>query len=156
MAKKKSTVPKAPVAWNSLELAARVAPRVELVDVRLLACGARQSDGSGGKLVASNRVEVDVLTDPDRGLILVKPGFHFQAVHDGGSDEEPALSIDCTFILAYTASELETLSEAEVRAFAEINGVFNAWPYWREFVQNTAARMGLPRLVVPVFRFQDR
>ncbi len=156
MAKKKSVVTPKSAPANPFALAAVVAGRVELMDVRILTCGASQREGSAGKLVASNDHEVDVSTDPDRGLILVKPGFHFQAMHDGESDEEPALSIDCTFILAYTASELETLSEAEVRAFAEINGVFNAWPYWREFVQNTAARMGLPRIVVPVFRFQDR
>jgi len=39
-----------------------------------------------------------------------------------------------------------------VRHFAETNGLYNAWPYWREFVQNTAARMSLPGLTVPVLR----
>jgi hypothetical protein len=38
----------------------------------------------------------------------------------------------------------------DVRAFAEFNATFNAWPFWREFVQSMTARMGLPAVVVPL------
>jgi preprotein translocase subunit SecB len=37
-----------------------------------------------------------------------------------------------------------------------LNGVFHVWPYWREMVQNTLARMGLPPLILPVFRVGDQ
>jgi preprotein translocase subunit SecB len=50
-------------------------------------------------------------------------------------------------------TSLEGLTEAHLDAFAKTNAVFNAWPYWREFVQSTTVRMGLPPLVTPVFRF---
>jgi len=72
---------------------------------------------------------------------------------DGG--DAPAVSIRCTFELTYALPEgFETSSEALER-FAEVNATFNAWPYWREFVQTTMARMNLPPFVMPVFRLQS-
>ncbi len=38
--------------------------------------------------------------------------------------------------------------------FASLNGVFNAWPYFREFLQSATTRMGLPQFVLPVFRIR--
>ena len=40
----------------------------------------------------------------------------------------------------------------ELDAFGQVNAVFNAWPYWRELVQSSLARMSMPLLAVPVFR----
>jgi hypothetical protein len=34
-----------------------------------------------------------------------------------------------------------------------ITPLSTAWPYWREFVQNTSARMGFPALMVPLLEF---
>jgi hypothetical protein len=34
--------------------------------------------------------------------------------------------------------------------FHNVNPISNAWPYWREFVQNMSARMGYPALTVPM------
>ena len=50
----------------------------------------------------------------------------------------------------------EGINDEHLHAFSATNGVFNAWPYWREFVQNTTARMGLPTpVIVPVFRLGE-
>ena len=46
----------------------------------------------------------------------------------------------------------ESFSSEELEAFGEVNAVFNAWPYWRELVQASLARMLLPPLTLPVFR----
>jgi len=34
----------------------------------------------------------------------------------------------------------------------EVTPLSTAWPYWREFVQNTSARMGFPALMVPLLK----
>ena len=44
----------------------------------------------------------------------------------------------------------------DLEAFCAMNGVFNAWPYAREFVQSSMARMNLPALVLPVMRYVPR
>jgi preprotein translocase subunit SecB len=64
----------------------------------------------------------------------------------------PWVALGATFELSYGLDAPVAASGGDLRAFAELNGVFNAWPYWREYVQSMTTRMGLPPLVVPVFR----
>ena len=42
------------------------------------------------------------------------------------------------------------LDEGDVNLFANWNSVFNAWPYWREYLSSTINRAQLPRFIVPV------
>jgi hypothetical protein len=67
-------------------------------------------------------------------------------------DEEPQAEIQATFELSYEIPDEESFSSEELEAFAEVNAVFNAWPYWRELVQASLVRMSLPPLTLPVFR----
>ncbi len=62
------------------------------------------------------------------------------------------LNVEATFSLLYSINSLEDLDDTALNSFAEVNGTYNAWPYWREFVQNITSRMELPTLTVPVFR----
>lgn len=68
---------------------------------------------------------------------------------DAGS---PGLAIRAAFALDYELPPAAGFEESRLRAFAMTNGVYNAWPYWREYVQSTTTRMGLPPIIVPVFR----
>jgi hypothetical protein len=56
------------------------------------------------------------------------------------------------FALAYRLSDAPKYSDAVLEEFAQTNAVFNAWPYWREYIQTTSARMNLPPMTLPVFR----
>jgi preprotein translocase subunit SecB len=58
-------------------------------------------------------------------------------------------------LLLYNIKSFEGLDEKAFMSFAELNGTYNAWPYWREFVQNITNRMQLPTLTIPVFRIQS-
>jgi glycine cleavage system transcriptional repressor len=42
---------------------------------------------------------------------------------------------------------------SDLQNFAEVNAVFNSWPYWRQLVQSMLPSMGVHKLVIPVFRF---
>jgi hypothetical protein len=78
------------------------------------------------------------------------------------SDDEPpeGLHLVGTFLLQYSIQEPDDqptlmkepieVDAADVVAFANFNATFNAWPYWREFVQSMTGRMGLPSVVIPV------
>jgi hypothetical protein len=37
-----------------------------------------------------------------------------------------------------------------------INPISDAWPYWREFVQNMSSRMGFPALTVPLLEIRPK
>ncbi len=68
------------------------------------------------------------------------------------SDESTdLLRIRGEFELGYRLSEGDALSEADLMAFAHVNGMMNAVPYWREFVSSTLVRAGLPSYEVPPF-----
>jgi hypothetical protein len=51
--------------------------------------------------------------------------------------------IKCSFRVTYQLEKDYTPSPEEIEAFSTANAVFNVWPYFREFAQNTLVRMGL-------------
>lgn len=73
-------------------------------------------------------------------------------VRSADDEERLQAEIRATFELSYAIPDEESFSPEELEAFAEGNAVFNAWPYWRELVQASLARMSLPPLTLPVFR----
>jgi hypothetical protein len=49
----------------------------------------------------------------------------------------------------------EEVSEEELRNFALCYAPFHVWGYWREFVQNSLARLHLPTVTIPLFLIQQ-
>lgn len=47
------------------------------------------------------------------------------------------------------------VDDESLNAFLK-NAVHNAWPYWREFVQSTCARAGIPVVEIPPFRLPKK
>lgn len=104
-------------------------------------------------------------------LVDVTDGFdvivHLNYDHIGeeyGRDEhsEPFnyLKIEALFALTYFVKvpvdqfpdNAKVLLEAEdIRAFSRYNATYNAWSYWREFVQSMSNRLGLPAITIPIF-----
>jgi hypothetical protein len=72
-----------------------------------------------------------------------------------GVEGATEVQIDATFEIIYSfPKELDPVpSPEELEAFAQSNAVMNCWPYWRELVQTTVAKMNLPPLVVPLLRY---
>lgn len=66
--------------------------------------------------------------------------------------EATLLSLQAGLELIYELPHAKKFSATDLTRFANVNGVYNAWPYWRELVQSVSGRMGLPPLVLPVFR----
>lgn len=60
------------------------------------------------------------------------------------------IRISAAIELEYNLSGDALPNAREAECFAKINGVYNAWPYWREFVQHCTTRMGLPPLTLPL------
>ena len=87
----------------------------------------------------------------DDGSLLIETAFSLEA-RSADDAEKLQAEIRATFELSYTIPDEESFSPEHLEAFAEGNAVFNAWPYWRELVQASLARMSLPPLTLPVFR----
>ena len=129
-----------------------VSDRVELKDVCLITSKCNQTPKAHfGKKTYNIDYSAKVQTDKKNGYIIVIPGFHFEAFGKN-ENKEPVIVIDASFVLTYKIDNFHGLTQKGFEQFANLNGIYNAWPYWREFVQNTIARMGLPALSIPVFR----
>lgn len=119
---------------TSIEEASEVEEPVMSIDH-----GAQAQRGEGGSFKVSAMIRLMIFEGKD--------------MPEEEADPETALAqIVGVYELAYGLPEGSTFSDEALGAFAETNGVFNAWPYFREFVQSSCNRMGLPALLVPLFR----
>jgi hypothetical protein len=141
---------------NPFELAAVVSDRVQISDVRVLKSSTElrtTKDLDELEFVLKSKVRVDYSVNDEKTQVIVRPSFSLSGSITTEQETDPQLSIACQFLLLYEAATLADVAEENLQAFAQLNGVYIAWPYWREFVQTMVGRMGLPRLVIPVFRF---
>jgi hypothetical protein len=138
-----------------MAVTAKVAEKVELFRVWLVESSLKRNPGptDGLNYLISGESEADLTKDPDRLFLMEK--FAFKAVPRKKQDAKPVVTIQASFLLAYELKEPESVTLADCSAFSKINGAYNAWPYWREYVQSVTARMGLPSLTLPVFRLSD-
>lgn len=139
-------------ARSKMDMAAPVSERVQIMTI-LLAESATKLGVVRERLPAKQAMSMNVETraDKQRGLIQVRPRFTLAAKYEDAAEEE-LLRIEAAFLLQYRVPSFKGLRKANIAAFGELNGLFNAWPYWREFVQSTTVRMGLPALTIPVYR----
>jgi hypothetical protein len=153
MSKKKTTAKvKRKTSKPDVNAGLLVSDRVQLKDVRLIEFGCNQNQGaSRAKKTYKIDHSTDVAVDKESGHVLVIAKFHFEAFAEG-QPQKNVLKANATFALTYTIENFEGLTDKGFRQFADLNGIYNAWPYWREFMQNTIARLGMPPLVIPVFR----
>ncbi len=138
---------------TNLELAIQVSDRIELETVRLMDCNCEQKRLCGPSKKSFD-IEKSAQSSVDKGTnrVFVLANFTLKTFEIGSNVEEPFAVVDASFLLIYHADSLEEITDIAVEHFGNTNGIYNAWPYWREFVQNTIVRMGLPPLTIPVFR----
>ena len=153
---------------DPLDAAALVAKHVELRDVRMhhidasMLCSldyALQTDweiqhskpAHGCTLNERSNV-LDVVVSVEVKLAAAEKSAAAEK-HLGGKKEVARFAV--SFVLSYQLlipPPPDSLRANLFDGFASINGVYNAWPYIREAIQNTTARMCLPPLTLPVYR----
>ena len=137
---------------DARSLGLKISDNVQIKDVRAIECSFKQTPKAN---IGSKYVEIDntanVELDKDSNFIFVIADFNLKAFVKNNT--KPVVLINASFLLSYDFNdEFDNYPDEAFKKFAETNGVFNAWPYWREFVQNATVRMGLPSLTIPVFR----
>lgn len=68
------------------------------------------------------------------------------------AEPDPLISIEAEYRVLYSRPENYVPTAEQLDEFAKTNGVFNVWPYWREFTHSLYGRMDLPFPPMPVFR----
>ena len=85
------------------------------------------------------------------GSFRIQPTMEVR-VSPRGTKKNPVIIVRVAFELTYGLPKGFAVTRRELDAFAQTNGVFNAWPYWRELIQNMFARMDLPQPALPLYR----
>ena len=138
---------------SKMALAITVAARVQIQSIRLIETLAKQSlvnnDLPTKLAIVVNAVPVNSVNGKEVGVCAT---FVLSGRYEEADTGEPPLRIQASFVLEYSLTSSEGLTKDNYDAFAELNGVHNVWPYWREYVQSVATRMGLPPLAIPVYR----
>lgn len=65
---------------------------------------------------------------------------------------EPILEVVAEYMISYRAPPDLILADSVAQQFAARNGVFNAWPFFRELAHSLVMRMGMPPLLIPLMR----
>lgn len=128
-----------------------VSDRVQILEIRLLESRAEQRRFNED-LPRRMTQTIGIETHLEGSVLSIFPHFSLIVKRHEGSPEELLVRIEARFALTYALSSKQDLSEENYEAFGQRNAVYNAWPYWREFVQSTTVRMGLPALTLPVYR----
>jgi hypothetical protein len=147
-----------------LEAVARISSQAELKDIRLSFLHADWTERDGAipsdwttdaVLGLSAEAKLDradgALTVWSGFVALYAPGFN----EEGGGLPEPRdapLELHAQFELAYKLTDLDAVRDTDPQHFAMVNGLFHAWPYWRELAHTTTVRMGLAPLLVGTFK----
>ena len=139
----------------TLDLASLVARDVQIESVTLVGVRMDATGEYDGQLLLSNRYRCRHRlhsAEPDRLRVYVD--LHFDASPDGTPSEESKSQVDlsATFLATYALKDAAKYSAEAFKHFADLNGTFNVWPYWRELVQSMTGRAGLGGITVPVFR----
>jgi preprotein translocase subunit SecB len=139
-----------------LLLALPVSNQVEIHGVNLVETRARKAlvdDRLPEQLELQIGVKARTEATKAKGCgIAVVVEFDVAGRYTGVDSKVAPLQIAATFQVEYTLDSLEGIKSENIKAFAELNGVYSAWPYWREYAQSVTVRMGLPPMPVPVYR----
>lgn len=148
---------------TNLTLAGKVGRVVELDSVLLRECIVRSAVDpyqmpSELRLDQEFRGFTECAPESMGHFIDVLVEFRFRADRgecDGADDDTEGarvLTIEAQFALRYSCEDGAQIGRKELDCFAQVNGPYNAWPYWRELVQSACGKAGLAGITVPVFR----
>ena len=80
---------------------------------------------------------------------LIKPN---QEGEDTSTQNKIEIEISANFVADYQIVTQDLPEKSALDEFAINNSPFHIWPYWREFIQSTCARLQISPLVLPMYQ----
>jgi hypothetical protein len=143
---------------KAFKLLSKVVARVDLTSIFLLKSSLwRSMDALDFERVGLEINTSGRLFEERDDCILAKATFSLSGapvVEGEARERKEVTSIKAEYILMYALTDNIKLTKEELKNFCDINPVYNAWPYWREFVHSSVDRMGLPTITMPLLKFR--
>jgi hypothetical protein len=135
-----------------MEAVARVAQKAELEEIYLVdAKMSRESeDISVDTLSLVHKCSTKILS-AEKDILSIRCNFGV-AAFSGKSPDKIVMNIEASFCTSYVLKSITDINPDDLEHFAKINPVYNAWAYWREFVQSMTTRMDFPALTIPLLK----
>jgi hypothetical protein len=153
-----AVVPSEPAANSApvreaIDCFSELVKHVEIVGVRLVGVEAKLHPWDGGLDDLHLRVDPpDFRATFDEEMRQLFCGIRFRFCEFSPSSDATLVSLVAEYDVVYSVPADVSVEETGAKLFAARNGVFNAWPFFRELVWSTVTRMGLDAAVVPLFR----
>lgn len=140
-----------PPAFDA-EAMSRVVPRVEIRSLDLIGAHFFRADDGPIPTAAEEGLPDSIGIGVEWSLI--EDGSQLGCALTFATDFEGSAPYEllARFRVVYNLSPGERPHPDDLEQFVYWNAVFNAYPYWREFVSSTLSRAGLPQFAVPVLR----
>lgn len=92
---------------------------------------------------------VDLRTD----VLSTQMRFEFRGPSPFEEEKDRLVDVSATVCVEYFRPEDRgDIDQSEAEVFARVNGIYNAWPYLREYVHTSLVRLGLPPFELPLLR----
>jgi len=142
------------ISPQKMQMASAVGPRARIQSVRLLNMSARLGEASteGFKFIRNHRDSK--FTRRDDNSLDVDIQFVLDLAKDEVDKSEPPISIKAEYRLTYKVEDLAEFDDDHLAAFTQVNGYFNAWPFWRELTTSMLARTQSGLFLLPTLRVQ--
>ncbi len=100
--------------------------------------------------------EIGLGRDEVQNILFIKISLSMTvAKKTAPAGSDPAIRVNCSFILVYSITSFDGLTNDQLAAFAQTSGIFNVWPYWRQVVHSASLQLGMPAIVLPTYRAED-
>ncbi len=137
-----------------LGMSIKVSDRVELENIRQLSGIFRlETLNTEGKKNFTVLPKTNVKVDEKNNKLICFVDFAIDTFKEDGKEQKKLAYFESKYLLVYSIKSMEGLTAKDYDAFAKFNAIFNAWPYLREYIQATTARLALPALVLPIYRY---
>ena len=116
-------------------------------------CKAPLVDNASAQLSFSAEFHPECI-DVSGGMLRIGTRFLFRIIRE--SDKDEVISIGCLFGAEYVLAEGFVPADEQIKAFSEGPAIFNCWPYFREYAQNTVMRMNYPPPTIPFLWLESK
>ena len=121
---------------------------VHLDSINLNSCSAIVKQEKLGKEMKINVKDKVTYSLPEENEVVFVQ--QYELISTKKTLRDYALKISCSFNVKFSSEA--PLSDDFLKIFSQVNLHVNTWLYFREFVQNTAQRMCLPPITLPLLK----
>ena len=125
----------------------------ELAAIHFVDCRASFDTTSEGKMseVRLGVTEQKVSLQNDKLEVSIR--FEFAAPSPIADEQDKQVNVSTRLRLEYVVpKDRGSIEMEDANIFGRVNGIYNAWPYLREYIQASLVRLGLPQFELPLLR----